>query len=72
MLLGATKRRTCIHIGNILLIVVVPPALVVPEGKHLRHGGAAGDGGILAQDISRRWPEHQEEVQDATLSDPLR
>mmetsp|Transcript_12550 Transcript_12550/g.37706 ORF Transcript_12550/g.37706 Transcript_12550/m.37706 type:complete len:368 (-) Transcript_12550:667-1770(-) len=61
-----------IHRQSVCLVVVVPPALVVPEGEQLRHGCAAGDGSVLGRHRPRGGAHHQKQVQHAALRYPLR
>jgi hypothetical protein len=61
-----------IHRGDVRLVLVVPPALVVPERKHLGQRGAAGEARVARRALRGRRAQQQEEVDDAGLGEPVR
>mmetsp|Transcript_3626 Transcript_3626/g.9896 ORF Transcript_3626/g.9896 Transcript_3626/m.9896 type:complete len:319 (-) Transcript_3626:592-1548(-) len=61
-----------VHFGNVGLGVVVPSALVVPEGEQGRQHALACDQSVAAGHVLRRGAEQEVQVQSARLGNPLR
>jgi hypothetical protein len=61
-----------LHVLHIGLVEVVPSALVVGRGEELWKRSAAGEGGVLLEDVGAAGTEEDEEVEDARLGHPVR
>mmetsp|Transcript_7148 Transcript_7148/g.24740 ORF Transcript_7148/g.24740 Transcript_7148/m.24740 type:complete len:789 (+) Transcript_7148:93-2459(+) len=60
-----------VHQRHVRLVLVVPAALVVPQGEHLRQLRRPGHLGVLLQHLGGRGAREEEHVHDARLGDPL-
>jgi len=56
---------------NVLLVVVVPPALVVGQTELRRQRGVAGEDSVLTRHVLRLRPEQDEDVHGTGLGNPV-
>mmetsp|Transcript_23218 Transcript_23218/g.53918 ORF Transcript_23218/g.53918 Transcript_23218/m.53918 type:complete len:539 (-) Transcript_23218:709-2325(-) len=61
-----------IHALHVLLVLVVPPALVVPQGEQWRHELSPNEQRKLPLDLRRGFSRHDENVNHSALRKPMR
>ena len=61
-----------VHLGDVLLVPVVPPALVVPQRERRGHPRGAREGRVLPYHRRRRGPGRDEHVHRSALRHPVR